>query len=189
VQRGNGGVASARRELAEGEIVAHALLTVEDAEVDEAIREEIGDVGLAAGRLAEDAGFNVLVRAQLWDNGEIDTGWRVSAPEGLGDDLEALVWVGPEGHLDYTLTRSTRHPGWQLTTWARDGGPWGHADIMGDVADAFDTGAMASGQSLSGLAQVILKDGRVLVRRGAKRIDFNPARWVKQDELKQSLLR
>ena len=184
---GNDGLAEARTSLAAGEIVANALLTLEEAMEDEDVAAAIGSRGIASAELAQEAGFDVRVRVQLWDNGEVDTGWKVDVPEGLEGNLEALVWDYPDNKMAYTLTRSTRHSGWQLTSWLADGAPWGHVEIEGDLEDAFDVDPCASGQSLSGLVQVILRDGRVLMREGERPIAFNPSR-VEQAILKRSLL-
>jgi len=78
------------------------------------------------------------------------------------------------GEIEHTLTRSTSHPGWQLTHWMLDGSPYGHSDVFGNIADAFDTRATASGEPVTGLAQVVFRDGRVLVRSGFKKVEVNP---------------
>jgi hypothetical protein len=177
-RRKNDALADARARLLEGEIVTYVGLTTRQAYADRAVRRAIESEDsrtFAAAKLAEDAGFVVGVRVQEWDNGDIYTIWQVSVPPDVERSIAALVWDGKEGDMEYTLTRSTRHPGWQLTSWARDGGPWGHVDIEGPIGDAFDTDPMASGVSLSGLLQVVFRDGTILVRRGAQPIALNPS--------------
>jgi hypothetical protein len=177
-RRQNDALADARARLSEGEFVADAILTPGQAYADPAVRAAIEDDDartFAAAKLAEDAGFSVQVEVQEWDNGEIFTTWQVSVSADLNRKLAALVWDGKEGDMEYTLTRSTRHPGWQLTSWTREGSPWGHRDLEDDASEAFDTGHAASGVPLNGLVQVVFRDGRVLVRRDAKRIALNPA--------------
>ncbi len=167
------GIAEGRRQLAGDAFIARYRLTPEEAEADPAIREALDPRSFPAARLARAAGFDVELEAHEWDNGEIFGLWRVHVPEDVERQLEALVWDSGDRVMEYTLTRSTSYPGWQMTNWMRDGQPWGHSDL--DTAtEAFDTSPTASGQSLAGLAQIVFRDGRVLVRQGAKRIEFNP---------------
>lgn len=187
----NDALADARAQLSEGEFVVDTILTPEQAQADRAVREAVEDDDprtFPAAKLAEDAGFSVQVKVQEWDNGEIFTIWKVSVPSDLNKQLEALAWDGKEGEMEYTLTRSTRHPGWQLTSWMRDGSPWGHRDLEDDASEAFDTGPMASGVPLTGLTQVVYRDGTVLVRRGAKPIALNPDTSLGRKVLKRRLL-
>lgn len=181
-------IREARQELAGDEVVVYYRLTVAEAEADERVRAALAEDPrtLGAAHLAQEAGFDVELEAQEWDNGEINTTWHVTVPAELDAELLALVWAEEGGMLEYTLTRSTTHPGWQLTTWARDGGPWGHRDVVGDASGAFDTSFRGAGVPLTGLTQVMFRDGRVLVREGAKRIAHNPG---KNAGLKRRLMR
>ena len=172
---------AAREELTLGEAVVDYRLTVPQAEADPEIRAALNEDPrtLGAASLAQEAGFGVELEAQEWDNGELFFRWHVTGTRDLDAGLMALVWDAPDGQLEYTLTRSTRHPGWQLTSWATDGFPWGHRDLS-YATEAFDTDVMASGVPLKGLVQVIFADGRVLVREGAKRITYNPSQALKR---------
>ena len=140
---------------------------------------------LPSARLAREAGFEVRARPVGFKGEFWGVTWLVKVPPDVERQLHGLVWSDRDMPMSFTLTRSTRHPGWQLTSWARDGGPWGHREIYGSASDAFDADPMASGQSLRGLAQVVFRDGRVLVREGAQRVAFNPD----HQRLKRRLMR
>lgn len=169
------GIEAGRRQLAGDAMIVTYRLTPAEAEADEPIRAALDPRSFAAARLAREAGFAVELKAQEWDNGEIFGIWDVTVPPEVGRDLRAMVWDSSAGVMEYTLTRSTRHPGWQLTTFSVDGEPWSHADLYDSASEAFDTAPTASGVPLAGLHQVVFRDGRVLVREGAKRVEFNPA--------------
>jgi hypothetical protein len=167
------------------------VLSLDDVEVDELLRTaaRIDARALASTRLAEAAGMGVELEAHIWDGGETYTRWIVAVPPELGDDLLAMVWDYPDGEMEYTLTRSMRHPdAWQLTTWGTDGLPWGHTDIFGPTI-AFDTGPMDSGVPLVGLRQIMFRDGRVMVRPGATRVVTNPEPRQNPCGLKRRLMR
>jgi hypothetical protein len=170
-------MAEARKSLTEDEGVVYYTLSPDEAYDDRLVRDavETGDSrSFAAARLAEKAGFNMEASVCEWwsssaqkkrDN--IFVMWKVLPSGTLDKRIIAMVWDHPDGGIEYTLTRSTTHPGWQLTTWGTDGTPWGHRDIEGDIAEAFDTSPMASGVPLVGLARVVFSDGKTLVREGA----------------------
>jgi hypothetical protein len=145
-----------------------------EARADDRVLEALGERAIRSAELAQRAGFAVDLEVQEWDNGDVYPSWTVTVPAELDKALHGLVWDMPEGQIDYTLTRSTRHPGWQLTNWMVCGEPWGHSDIYGEASEAFDARPTASGIPLAGLSQVVFRDGRVLVREGAQRVAFNP---------------
>ena len=169
----------ARKRLSRGELIVYYLLTPSEAYADRRVRKSIEDFdprSFASARLAEKAGFDVEVEIQEWKGHEdLYHGWRVTIPPEVARELLAMAWDYPEGGLQYTLTRSTRHPGWQLTIFTVEGFPWAHREIYEDASEAFDTRPMASGVSLGGLVQIMFRDGRVLVREGAQKIAFNPS--------------
>lgn len=141
--------------------------------------------GFAEAELAEAAGFNVVLEVSDWsDEGDSNPAefiygvWKVEIPPEVERQLMAAVWDGmdsPTG-IAYTLTRDTTRDGWRLTSWARDGGPWGHSE-METASQAFDRDE--GGTRLENLVQIVFRDGRVFVRRGAKKISMNPSRKLK----------
>jgi hypothetical protein len=168
-----------KRKHAEGGL---ELMSVAEAYADPVVRRSVEDDPFRSGpstvfeaaKLAQDAGLDVEAEVTWWDPDEASVSWSVTVPAGVEDRILALAWTDSEGKLDYTATRSTR-PGvaWQLTSWAADGGPWGHVDLS-SLQDAFDTGIQASGVPIDRLAQVILTDGSILVREGLAPIAVNP---------------
>lgn len=169
------GPKEARSALGRGDdVVAHYRMTLAEVRQDRPASKAIGERALGSADLAQRSGFEVDLELQEWDNGDIYPRWTVTVPPEVDRDLAALVWDSPDGEMDYTLTRSTRHPGWQLTQWMTSGEPWGHRDIHESASEAFDVSVFASGVPLAGLVQVVFRDGRVLVREGARPIAFNP---------------
>lgn len=153
--------------------------------------------GFAEAELAEAAGFEVTLEVTDFSDendpspAEFVYGvWKVEIPPEVERQLMAAVWDGMEGPtgISYTLTRDTSDPNaWRLTSWARDGGPWGHAELD-NATQAFDTSMRGMGTRLEHLAQVVFRDGRVLVREGAKRIETNPGARGKR-KVKNRLMR
>ncbi|MCK5650620.1 MAG: hypothetical protein KAJ42_04545 [Gemmatimonadetes bacterium] len=162
--------------------MARLELSFDEVQQDPQIRDYFGTEGLAGARLAESAGMKVYADAVLVDDMGIEGAmWHVEVPDDVANSIQAMVWDDQYG-MSETLTRSTRGPFWQLTRWARDGGPWGHADIH-SFEGAFDSSAMASGATVGRLRQIVFDDGRVLTREGTTAI--NPP----NDRLKRRLMR
>jgi len=157
--------------------IRHELLTLEQAKADRSAPQV---EGFAEAELADRAGFNVTLDLVEFEPGEAQGLWRIDVPPEVEQWLLAMAWTDDEGRLDYTLTRSTRHPGWQLTSWMPSGEPWGHHDFE-TVDDALDTGVLAGGKGLRGLAQVMFSDGTVMVRQGAQKIAVNPAAMARRN--------
>lgn len=158
----------AKRKRSEGAV---ELMTLDQAYADPAVRKAVEDAPFRNGpsttfeaaRLAQRAGLKVQAEV-IWLDDEPIVSWSVTVPPKVEGKIAAMSWIDSEGNLDYTATRSTRPGvGWQLTSWARDGDPWGHSDLS-TLADAFDTRPMSAGVSMDGLAQVVMKDGRILDR-------------------------
>ena len=182
-------IAAARAELEAGSIVADYTLSPDEAWADLRTRVSIGEDpnAWASIRLAETSGLKLRFKAHEYDNGDIYGVWEVTVPADVERRLQALVWDYSDGEIAYTLTRSTRHPDWQLTSWTKDGLAWGHVDIMDDLSEAFDSSSMGSGVSVTSLRQAIFQDGTVLVRKGSSRIATNPS--SRNGTLKQRLMR
>lgn len=99
--------------------------------------------------------------------------------------LAAAVWDDEEGRPVFTLTPSTREPGWQLTEWDDFSllSPYGH-QIVASPTDVLDPdvrapwehyeGEPASGFARATLRQLVFEDGRTLVRRGSERVSNPP---------------
>lgn len=153
-------------------------LSVEEAYDDPAVRRELEDNAphtFAAARLAERAGLEVRAEVTSFGPGEDPWArWEVNVPKAAAKRIAAAAWVDSEGNLDYTLTPSVDGTHWRLTSWARDGAPFGHRELP-EVEDAFDYGPMASGERLDNLAQIVLRDGTVLVREGFAGLPINPS--------------
>lgn len=153
-------------------------LTVEEAYADPMVRAELeygAPQTFAAARLAERAGLDVRAEVTSFGPGETPFArWEVTVPPAVAKQIAAAVWSDSEGHLGYTLTPSVDGTHWRLTSWARDGGPWGHRELP-EVEDAFAWGVRDSGVPIDGLAQIVLRDGTVLVREGFTPLAINPS--------------
>lgn len=138
-------------------------LGVQEAYEDPEVRVEAAGV-FPAARLAEAAGLRVrALVTRFADGGEPWVQWSVEVPEAVEDQIAAVAWTTSDGKLDYSATRSTRHEGWQLTSWGTDGAPWGHRDLA-RLEAAFNTGPMSPGVPLGQLSEIVMTDGRTLQR-------------------------
>lgn len=176
------GMREARRRRHPDGYASYSLSPAE-ARRDAIVSAAAGERALDSADLAVAAGFDVELHVHEYEPDWVDVGWHVQVPPDVDSQIKGLVWEDRDLPMSHTLTRSTRHPDWQLTTWCQDGGPWGHRDIRGPVEDAFKTGSRDAGKALPGLRQVEFRDGRVLVRKGLK-----PLRNPNPRALKRKLL-
>jgi hypothetical protein len=150
-------------------------LSLTEVYADLAVRHHVQEKTLDAARLAEEAGLDVTAEVvRFEDLGDMHVQWVVRIPKAIERKISLVVW-DRAGKLDYSATRSTTKPGWQLTSWDRDGEPWGHTDLK-KLSDAFPGNTRFTSLPLQDLAQIVFADGRVLVRRGFRRVALNPGR-------------
>jgi len=172
-------IAQARAALSDDnpiEIFETPLIEVlADQQAVKALVDEEGQAWIDAAVMLDQLGFQLWADGTIVDEGQVFAVWKVRVPDYVADEIALVIWDNPKTRqpVDYMLHKSTRHDGWQLTSYASDGLPWGHSEIY-EFDDAFKSGPMDVGQSVGGVVQVVMKDGTVHTLPGRKPVQFNP---------------